>query len=181
MRMTRMVNQAVSRFVVKNYETANPDCYIDMLDILESWNEYKIENANGITIDPKLISKKIAEVFPECKISEYRINGISKRNPIEKPVKKQLAPEELAELQFDDEMRMKFEKFIGSRSIDRRTAPFTIGDFTDDCQILQIGDSFSMSSQECSEDDAEKWLSKQDFLYFDSDTGKWCFHQRVYA
>ncbi len=174
----RMVNQTVSRFIVKNFEASNAECFVDNLDILEAWEDYRVENVQSYIINSKLILEKFPEIFRECTVGEYRVNGISKRKPKERAVKKQLTAEELQQLGKDSEMKARFEKFLYDRGPSMRTAPFETFQLANFKQTELAGGSYRMVCGECSLEDAREWLARQDFLYFDDKIECWCFHSR---
>ncbi len=174
----RMVDQTVSRFIVKNFELSNPECFVDNLDILEMWNEYHEENAMGYVINSKLILDKLSEIFKDAKLTEYKVFGIKRRQPRHPAIKKTLSAAEIEQLGKDSEMSARFNKFIYDRGPDNRTAPFELHQFANFKQTELAGGSYRMICGECSLEDCKTWLSKQDYLYFDNSINMWCFHSR---
>ncbi len=172
----RMADQTISRFLVKNFETSNAECFVDNLDILELWNDYHQENAMGYVIDNSLIFDKLSEIFKDAKLAEYKVFGLKRRQQRQPIEKKRLNAAEIEELGKDSEMQARFNKFIYDRGPEYRTKPFPTHLFANFKASELSGGFYRMVCNEVSLDAAKEWLSRQDFLYHEN--GLWHFHKR---
>lgn len=177
-RTKKLLDGVVCRFIASNFESANCDNSVAILDVMERFEDYRLTNAAGYAIDSTDVLKKIKYMFPESKADDIRICGIARKPQKVKPAKKIPTEDEKREMLFDSEMETRFRKFVYNRSINLRTEPFSSKDLAEYCQVLQAGNVFMMDVSEVSIPDAEKWLSKQDYLYFDDKINMWCFHKR---
>lgn len=150
--------KAAAQYLAHKWMKGNDKSSVPLLDLYEDYKDWLIDNAAGCDLEIAPFTKKINEVFPDAKVKDGAVFGITRYAPKPKP-----APVIKTQLERDIEWALSYAFHNHGPYLEYRG-------FTAEYILKQV--SYGPNAPQISEEQITDYLEKSD-LYFQHPTKKY--------